>query len=141
MTREQRESIRERCNKATTGPWKIENPSRGSEIIAVKKADNFDWILSMQVSNCPNFMEDADFIANTRQDIPALLDALEAAEKRADALERAIKKNTDACCFSCVSFEQCIAYGKATACILAGWNPSAWQFDQARFEGKEKNNE
>ena len=78
----------------------------------------------------------ADTIAVARIHIPKLWEALEAAEKRAEALERAIKKNADACCFSCVSFEQCIAYRKTTACTLAGWNPSAWQFNQARFEGK-----
>ena len=114
MTKEEREAIRER-SKTALEIWRS-RPETGLP----------GEISTVTVALC---------------NIPALLDALEAAEKRAEALERAIKKNADACCFSCKSFEQCIAYGKTTACTLAGWNPSAWQFDQARFEGKEKNNE
>ena len=64
------------------------------------------------------------------------LDALEKVEARVKALERAIKRYSP--CTSC-KFDG--ALSKTEPCIHCNKKANMWQFDQARFERKEKNNE
>jgi hypothetical protein len=66
LTIEQLEAIRERAEKATEGPWfaihntdiSVESPPGSCDINSIAYADR---------------VPDAEFIANARQDIPALL--------------------------------------------------------------------
>jgi hypothetical protein len=77
-----------RCKNATEGEWKSEIPYSGR--IAISGKDKMiDWICHMQVSNCPNWRADAEFIVHARKDIIYLLDLL--AEKEAE-----IKRLVDA---------------------------------------------
>lgn len=61
----------------TPKPWKVERAMVGhSGTVAVKEPGSFDWICSMQVSNQPNWQDDAQLISAA----PDLLDALKLAE-------------------------------------------------------------
>ncbi len=68
------------CDRTTPGPWAIEKPMFHSGVIAVKNDSAFDWICSMQVSNQPNFRNDADFIATAREGWPEAIKRAIAAE-------------------------------------------------------------
>lgn len=85
--------IEERCKKATRGPW-VEGlypHDQGHVHFATKVTERdrergsgpyiergllpvgIDIVCHMQISNSPNFREDAAFIANARDDIPFLI--------------------------------------------------------------------
>lgn len=71
------------AKKATGGTWVVSGNFSG-EIKAVKPSpDAFDWIIGyMQVSNCPNYEQDANFIAAANPDaIINLVERLQEAEK------------------------------------------------------------
>lgn len=79
MTKDEHEKIRERCEKATPGEWRTPPTfsgicSQSGDILAINRIVN---------------TRDADmiFICHAREDIPALLDALEAETKRAEDYE------------------------------------------------------
>ena len=141
MTKEEREAIRNRCEAATLGPWmylsddeliytKLEDGCRGLPITRKAHTEQF-------IDRFENAKNNAFFIAHARQDIPVLLDALEKAETRIQALERAIKtthnrndRSVSITCDTCTRLEQCC--NEAGSCKIDIWND--WQFDQARFE-------
>jgi hypothetical protein len=69
MTGEQLKQIEERCNKATTGPWK--GFWRGNTV-----KSHYIWSPVEQKNICSSISpktKNADFIAHARQDIPDLL--------------------------------------------------------------------
>lgn len=75
MTKDELEAIRQRVKNATIGPWAFEkgDRSRGdrrSAVICNFNHDHGEWYIHGDISN----IEDAEFIAHARQDIPALLD-------------------------------------------------------------------
>jgi hypothetical protein len=85
----QLEEIRKRCDAATQGPWKTDRPICHHGIIAVQTQRNLiDWICHMQVSNQPNYTNDAAFIAHAREDIPVLLDMIESLQAKQNDWER-----------------------------------------------------
>lgn len=69
---------------ATLGPWEflpnridVRRADTGKpDTAAVAPAGAFDWICCMQLSNCPNWAIDAEFIANSRTAAPALARAV-----------------------------------------------------------------
>jgi len=73
--------------KHTALPWKLFDMGSivgHTEKKVIKKEQAFDWICSMQVSNCPNFEEDAAFICeacNGYEELKAQRDELLAAIK------------------------------------------------------------
>jgi len=75
MDKAERDAIRARCVAATSGPWTIDKFGRYED------HDECALIIGETVNDMYNYA-DAEFIAHARQDIPALLDALEAAEMR-----------------------------------------------------------
>jgi len=81
LTKDQRAAIRARCEAATLGPW---------ELLRVKTVGiNGDWFLideKTRLAIIEKSDANADFIVHARQDIPALLDALEDAEAENEAL-------------------------------------------------------
>lgn len=84
LTRQEIEAIRERCDKATAGIWDSLDDT------FVIEGDGL--IMGDLVAKCER-IEDADFIANARQDIPRLLEYIEMLEAMnvgscKDALER-----------------------------------------------------
>ena len=78
MTKEEREKIRKRCEAATPGPW-----SPGLEEGVESPNDMIIWGNEFGLHLKVN---DTFFIAHARQDIPALLDALDKAEAAAKEL-------------------------------------------------------
>jgi DNA repair photolyase len=113
MTKEQLDAIRARCEAATPGPWSKTNSwgwcnAEGcdeiclqsdmiDEKICVKSCEHWRcgepaWIpeiLTISVGEYDGMNDnDVEFCAHARQDIPALLAALEAETKRADEAEK-----------------------------------------------------
>ncbi|MBU8739775.1 hypothetical protein [Bacillus licheniformis] len=66
MTKDELEEIRQRSEKATEGPWRIGKQSPNG----LNNIGTIGGLLTAQTTD----EDDADFIANARQDIPALLD-------------------------------------------------------------------
>ncbi len=92
MTAEERAAIRERCEKATSGPWTVEHR-------CVDCDDKVDETagLGLEIVGPPEPMRgqfalsaDARFIAHARANVPALLDALDAAERERDEARAAL---------------------------------------------------
>ena len=79
MTNEQLAAIRSRCDAATPGPWDYSGLMEvyGGQYEVIGRLDE---------------LADVRFVARARQDIPALLDALEEAEAKAARTCRAINK-------------------------------------------------
>lgn len=66
LTKDQLEVIRKRSEKATEGPWRIGKQSPNG----LNNIGTIGGLLTVQTTD----EEDAEFIANARQDIPELLD-------------------------------------------------------------------
>jgi hypothetical protein len=69
--------IRRRCNAASDGPWKSfvegRDHTSGSNFIMIGGVDNRGEDIELIGAK----IEDQDFIANARQDIPLLIDEIE----------------------------------------------------------------
>lgn len=78
-------AIKRRAEAATPGPWRDRPSVHGNRFryVLIDKAEEYST-LELQ----PN---DARFIAHAREDIPALLDALSAAEAKVRELEAALR--------------------------------------------------
>ena len=89
MKRVDLEALKAREKAASPGPWEGADGqiTAHSDKSCVKQKGAFDWVLSMQISNCPNWKADEEFIAHSRQDIPALITEVEALR----GLERAAR--------------------------------------------------
>lgn len=68
LTKAEIEAIRERAVKASEGPWQLADTYDGPWVL-----DSDDDIITGTVSR----IDDADFIANAREDIPKLLAEIE----------------------------------------------------------------
>lgn len=87
MTPEELNTIRERCEKATPGPWTTDRPTKPSD------PDEFSkWVAICGLGGRTGVFadppggqspwNDAQFIAHAREDIPALLDYIKELEAR-----------------------------------------------------------
>ena len=155
--------MRARCEAATPGPWTINTQSWATPMIMALDHSLFS-VYEPLSGNKAQSMADATFAAHARQDIPALLDALEVAERllsfeakesikyvdirdqlaadrdrwkaRAEALERAIIKEYF-CCVICKHYSP----NDMLNCALGdGYTYCAgdlFEFDEARFASKE----
>lgn len=79
LTPEERAEIRARADAATGGLWVVVYD--GTER-SVETTESGRFVCHLN-SNMLRYSDDADFIAAARTDVPRLLDALEAAERRA----------------------------------------------------------
>lgn len=70
MNQEQLNAIKERVAKATPGPWIIEE-SRFGSFNAASVDENYDLTACLMKKN------DADFVTNAREDVPALIAEVE----------------------------------------------------------------
>lgn len=94
LTTEQLNAIKERAEKATAGPWIWVYPPGRMPALSSKTEDG-EWIMEFgdpelfypQEGQPPN-LEDAEFIAHAREDIPALLQSI-------DELKKALLDTTD----------------------------------------------
>ena len=184
LTKEELAAIRARCEAASPGPWKAKeavgfcgrstalclNMSEGSELCDNCVAWRWDspaWVVgayNLDLGRGDGLSdENAQFIAHARQDIPALLDALEAAEarvaeaelcegiicnvtaapllERIKALERVMKfecsvclhKESDERNHDSPCYDSRKHY-RDGKCV----NCNNWQLDYARFSGEEE---
>jgi hypothetical protein len=92
MNKKELDAIRKRCEAATPGPWKIkgdygllcteittQDESRAIATVWTKEVVNVtDGSGRLVYPIVPELMANAEFIANAKKDIIALLDALEA---------------------------------------------------------------
>lgn len=91
MTAERITEIRERAEKATSGPWEVLNPRGEGNDYGLSRCDGI-WgpgetaIVITDGGYYPPTVPDAEFIVHARQDIPDLLDALSAAQQEIAAL-------------------------------------------------------
>src|SRR3990170_2066315 len=90
--------IRQRVEAASPGPW-VYDTHMYYEIH--KQADDPDNVIWIAELNFNNEAVNGPFIANARQDIPDLLDALDAERERADKLQAEIKRLTDLALKAC----------------------------------------
>lgn len=67
MNQEQLNAVKERVAKATSGPWEYDNEERG-----IWNNGGFNYLGTVTLSHI-----DADFIANAREDVPALVAEVE----------------------------------------------------------------
>lgn len=84
------ESVREMLGKISRWPWetaglKSRIVGHPDSVAVMKKDQLIDWICHMQVSGCPNFREDATFIAAAPQIVS---DLIEEVERLREALRR-----------------------------------------------------
>lgn len=113
LTPEKREEIRKRAEAATPGPWRRQTHGGDSTVLCLSAPSRVDAIVStygyrQDGEYCIAYPftdeegdfrrdfvcfshDDASFIAHAREDIPALLSALEAANKRADEAEALVR--------------------------------------------------
>ncbi|WP_253724031.1 hypothetical protein [Bacillus velezensis] len=73
LTKDQLEEIRQRTEAATEGPWRIGKQSPNG----LNNIGTIGGLLTAQTTN----EDDAKYIANARQDIPALLDHIAEVEQ------------------------------------------------------------
>lgn len=89
LPREERDAIRARAEAATDGPWRTWNDGHvGSPTVHIGGG-----VMPTPGSDPAQRMPDAEFIAHARTDVPALLDALDAAEAEVERL----RENRDEC--------------------------------------------
>ena len=90
MTSSDRDAIRQRCERATKGPWTVvvreisSDPNEDHERFVQFGDPEEDSSLPKEA--------DAEFIAHAREDIPTLLDALEQAEQQRDEWRVALEE-------------------------------------------------
>lgn len=76
MTKEILKAIRARCDSATAGPWGLSH--QGFTIVAKAPATFVSLTGTNNRTRTPKAKNNAAFIAHSREDLPKLLDALEA---------------------------------------------------------------
>lgn len=89
LTAEQLDAIRKRAKRATPGPWRVVEKGNTVKSVAVT---TFAVAWNPQEMICPNMSPktgNADFIANARTDIPALLAYIAELEQESADKERA----------------------------------------------------
>ncbi len=101
LTPADRAAIRERANAATKGPWStVDTPWGNGDWVTTGTGDPHgqamvcscdDWDSSDDEERRPDPLADASFIAHSRSDIPALLDALDATDARLERWRRVVK--------------------------------------------------
>ena len=145
MTDEQLQAIKERCNKATRGPWEkyAEYNNRYFTIYSGKLPLYDPVVLAAFIEEedddfqCYGVLgaEDADFIAHSREDVPALLSEIDILNEMVDILT-----GEDMTTCPLLGLYSCrMGYKHASECKYTDWNHinDCWKY-AARKEA-EKN--
>lgn len=120
--KERLSEIRGRLERATEGPWQgwsfkerqednisIHGAPRKYRHIQIMNRDSSDVIVGNSNSiDHPNIMNDSDFIAHSREDVPWLLDRLQNAEDRVEIMKQYMMEKC--------GVSELIAEGFATFC-------------------------
>ena len=88
MTREELKEIEERCNKATPGPWKTLPPDSVNPYWYVTRRQGEEE--GFYIACFFNGKEDAEFVINSREDIPKLMSYIKDLESQ--ILNRSLEK-------------------------------------------------
>ncbi|MCP6682932.1 hypothetical protein [Bacillus nakamurai] len=89
LTKDQLEVIRKRSEKATEGPWKLCGNKWGDLVVyspTMRSGMNNGGEIA-EIEFTSTQLDDADFIATARQDIPALLDHIAELQGKIDLYE------------------------------------------------------
>ena len=78
MKHEELQVIKDRYEKAASGPWEFKDDNEGTEyrpfwVVSENNADSGEWLAEIHVGS----ELDAEFIAHARQDVPALIAEVE----------------------------------------------------------------
>jgi hypothetical protein len=92
------EQVEDLLSKATPGPWEKLKP--GSVIghrdrAVVQEKGAFDWICSMQVSNCPNWEYDAQLIAQAPELLRQLVEIVKQQQGQLNIAKAALEHISD----------------------------------------------
>jgi hypothetical protein len=115
LTKEQAEQTRARCEAATSGPWDSTVSERFVKYIAT------DTLICQMCKESGNIHNDVEFIVHARQDIPALLDELDAAEKQVLISEDMINTNIKSANRMCADLKADRDHWRALADELGGY--------------------
>jgi hypothetical protein len=86
LPREERDAIRARAEAATPGPWDWYGYGETGRTLYLDNSPYHDLNVLKTTDDWPPTDADAEFIAHARSDVPALLDALDAAEAEIERL-------------------------------------------------------
>lgn len=116
MTPETLAAIKARCEAATPGPWKAD----GCELYVHHSRE---WVGETLRPDDPRAPRDAEFIAHAREDVPALVDALDrlgrelwaATQRCHDCLDHWKRTRTVYCdrCSAALDLLRSLGYGEA----------------------------
>jgi hypothetical protein len=90
LTKDERAAMRARCEAASEGAWMRDDDRiyAGVRLIAWLCDDSQEYEEAAdRAANCEQVIADGAFLVNARTDLPAALDALDAAEQRVADLE------------------------------------------------------
>ena len=88
MTKEELKEIEDRCNKATPGPWKTLPPDSVNPCWYVTRRQGEEE--GFYIACFFNGKEDAEFVINSREDIPKLMSYIKDLESQ--ILNRSLEK-------------------------------------------------
>ena len=74
MDAKQIDKIRQRCEKATPGPWDYDLGDHSIYSMDMSRTGEYEFVTTLYEEKSIRNEADAEFISKARQDIPALLD-------------------------------------------------------------------
>jgi len=123
MTHEKLEAIEARCNASTSGPWRFEHTPYNDDPFRV---GNNEFVISKSILS----KQDANFIAQAKQDIPALIAEVKRLTRERDAAVADLNYFAGNFCDSCIHFHTPIE--DAEPChkctVLTHSDTSYWQW-------------
>lgn len=143
------DEMRSRTEAATPGPWYVNDDNEGMPpeyspfwVISGDSPETFDgeWYMELHCGH----LADAEFIAHAREDIPALLDALDAKERETAELREQLEAMTKDMKYV-IRVTAPLGYAPCGICarINSGCSAKCTHDDYVDFEwrgaGKEKN--
>lgn len=81
LTAEELAAIKLRAEKATEGQWSVVSRGSASDVVLGIESSCGESIVETDCGIYPPFLQDAEFIAHARQDIPRMLATIEALEE------------------------------------------------------------
>jgi hypothetical protein len=95
MTHDERKAARERCDKASAGPWRpdIDDGVEWTGRIYTGREKNYAWLT--YEDHHPDHLANVHFFCAARTDLPAALDALDSADRRIAELESLVASQAE----------------------------------------------
>lgn len=87
MNVEQLNAIKERAAKATPGQWLVRKHTNGTiDVISVETTEHHEYLSRIELGE----LEDAEFIAHARENVPALVAEVERLQQETEYLKRSL---------------------------------------------------